>query len=368
MSQDEKQVTEVTNQQFPCVSCGAKLEYKVGSLEQQCPYCSAANAIPQSEDDIEELDFKVFLQTELKPEDAQEILESRCGQCGAKSSAEANETARECPFCSAPIVSHAQSTKQIKPKSLLPFAIESKTARSKFRDWVRGLWFAPNDLKKIARIGTKLTGMYVPYWTYDSQTTSYYSGQRGDYYYTTESYTDSNGNTKTRRVRHTRWSFASGVVFRGFDDVLVIASHALPRKMTRQLEPWDLQNLVGYQGEYLSGFSAQSYSLPVDEGFDIARNRMKDVIIRLVRSDIGGDEQRVTSLKTQHEGVTFKHILLPIWISSYRYHKKVYRFVVNGRTGEVQGDRPWSWVKIAFAVMLVLGVIGAIVYYSEYAR
>ena len=92
---------------------------------------------------------------------------------------------------------------------------------------------------------------------------------------------------------------------------------------------------------------------------------MDEGIRRLVRRDIGGDEQRITSVNTQHDNVTFKHILLPIWISAYRYKDRVYRFLINSRTGEVQGERPWSWVKIVLLVMAVLLLI--IAFFAAFA-
>ena len=86
---------------------------------------------------------------------------------------------------------------------------------------------------------------------------------------------------------------------------------------------------------------------------------MISTIDRAIRSDIGGDEQRIRSQRSSYFDITFKHILLPIWISAYRFGDKPYRFVVNARTGEVQGERPWSVVKIVVAVlaMIVVAVI-----------
>jgi len=202
--------------------------------------------------------------------------------------------------------------------------------------------------------------MYVPYWTYDSDTTSFYRGQRGEHYWETQHYTTrQNGKTvhKTRRVRKTRWYPASGTVWGSFDDVLVLASNSLPRKYTEKLEPWDLHNLVPYKDEYLSGFRAESYHVDLADGFEYARGIMDVQIRRLVRRDIGGDEQRISSVRTQYDRITFKHILLPIWISAYRYKNTTYRFLVNGRTGEVQGERPWSWVKI---MLLVIGLLALV--------
>ena len=60
--------------------------------------------------------------------------------------------------------------------------------------------------------------------------------------------------------------------------------------------------------------------------------------------------------------MTFKHILLPVWLAAYKYQGKTYRFVVNGRTGRVQGERPWSAIKIAVAVVIAALVVGGLGY------
>ena len=213
-----------------------------------------------------------------------------------------------------------------------------------------------------ARTSEKLKGVYLAHWTYDSNTTTSYIGSRGEHYYVTESYTDSDGNRKTRQVRKTRWYPASGRVYLNFDDILVVANDSLPRKYTEKLEPWDLENLVTYTEEYLSGFSSERYSVGLAEGFDHAKDQVDGDIVGAVRRDIGGDEQRIHSRYTDWDNVKYKHILLPVWVTAYRFKDEVYRVVINARTGEVQGERPWSWIKITLAVIAVLAVIAGIVY------
>ncbi len=359
MSEEAKPVA-TTATTFKCGQCGAKMEFKPGALAQVCPYCDHENPIPQSEEDITELDFVTYLKQQSEQEASQEQLVVNCSTCAAEFSTEPNVVAKDCPFCGSPTVSTEHSQKHIKPKSLLPFDVTREKARESFKTWISGLWFAPDCLKKMAAQDGKLNGMYVPYWTYDSKTISYYRGERGEHYWETQHYTTrENGKTvhKTRRVRKTRWYSASGTVWSDFDDVLVLASDSLPRKYTLKLEPWDLENLVSYQDDYLSGFRAESYHVDLEQGFVQAQGIMDTHIRTLVRRDIGGDEQRIHSVKTQHNDVTFKHILLPIWISAYRYKEATYRFLVNARTGEVQGERPWSWVKIT---LLVLGIAAAV--------
>jgi hypothetical protein len=154
----------------------------------------------------------------------------------------------------------------------------------------------------------------------------------------------------------------SGRVARDFDDVLVLASQSLPKSYTEALEPWDLSALQPYRPQFLAGFRAEGYAVDLPEAFPVAREKMARVIERDVRFDIGGDRQRVQDIATDTSDVTVKHILLPVWVAAYKYRGKSYRFVVNGQSGQVRGERPWSWVKITLAVLAALAVAGAIGY------
>jgi hypothetical protein len=158
-----------------------------------------------------------------------------------------------------------------------------------------------------------------------------------------------------------RWYPASGVVFNAFDDVLVRAGSSLPEKHLNELEPWDMENLVEYNDDYLSGFRAETYKTSLADGFTEAQELMQPTIDATIRADIGGDTQMISSKSSEYDAITFKHILLPVWVSAYRLGAKSFRFLVNGRTGEVQGERPYSAWKIFFAVAGGLIVVGTIV-------
>lgn len=213
----------------------------------------------------------------------------------------------------------------------------------------------PSDLKRYANNPDKLNGMYMPYWTYDSNTSSSYTGQRG--INRTQTYTAyENGKSVTRTRTVTDWYPCAGHVSNNFDDVLVLASRSLPEKYADALEPWDLKELTDYNSKFLAGFRSEVYQVDMKDGFGKAKGKMEVVIRQSVNRDIGGDHQRIISLNTAYNDITFKHILLPVWISAFRYGDKTYRFMINGRTGEVQGERPWSWIKIT---LLVVSIIAA---------
>lgn len=355
----------MTQATFPCENCGADLEFQPGANAQKCAYCGHENPIDVELAPIEEIDYESFLRHAMGREEIQESITIKCETCGAESTKQPNVTSGACPFCGSNIVATEGSRKLLKPKALLPFHVTPAQARDLFKKWIHSLWFAPNALKRMARQDAPINGMYTPYWTYDTFVTTQYRGQRGDDYWTTERYTTTvNGRrvTRTRQVRRTRWRSVSGVVQNSFDDVLVVASHSLPRKYAEKLEPWDLQNLLPYKDEYLSGFRAESYQVDLPEGFDRAKQLMEPAIHATIRRDIGGDHQRISSTQSRYDNITFKHILLPVWISAYRYRGDVYRFLVNARTGEVQGERPWSWIKIALAIIVATPIVAGLIY------
>jgi DNA-directed RNA polymerase subunit RPC12/RpoP len=360
--------TGVSQQQYPCGQCGAKLSFLPGTNSLKCPYCGFENAIAKSGAKVEELDYLSYLEQAAKEKDTHEAQRIRCEKCGAETTMPPNVTSGLCPFCGDNMVFSGKSSHLIRPEALLPFKVTQNQAFADFRQWIGNLWFAPGDLKRYAQSEGKLVGIYIPCWTYDSDTASSYTGERGVYYYTTETYqTTENGQTvtRTREVRHTNWTPVSGNVADSFDDILIIASNSLPKAYADRLQPWDLQNIVPYADEYLSGFRAETYQVSLQQGFEHAKQIMAGQIQASICRDIGGDEQQVLTVNTQYSHITFKHLLLPVWLSAYRFQGKVYRILINARTGEVQGERPYSAAKIAAAIILGILLIVIIAYLSQ---
>ncbi len=368
MSNDFNEQTASIGNFIKCKDCGANLKYLPGTPFLNCEYCGAKNEIEsETVTEITENDFESFLNEKEHLEDKQEIHTVKCTNCAASTTLQPNITSSNCPYCDTPlVVTNATTSSIIKPTYILPFKIDRKAATQEFVKWVGSLWFAPNKLKDYAQHSAeKLNGIYMPYWTYDTNTVSDYTGMRGVHYYVTETYRDSEGKTQTRQVQRTNWYPASGTVHNEFDDVLVVSSRSLPEKLANELEPWDLPALVAYNDKYLSGFITESYQVDLKAGFEKAKERIAPVIRSTVNGDIGGDVQQITSINSTYNDISFKHILLPLWLSSYKYNDKVYRFLINARTGEVQGERPYSAIKIALLVISVLVVVGTIIYFAS---
>ncbi|WP_108258266.1 primosomal protein N' (replication factor Y) - superfamily II helicase [Mangrovicoccus ximenensis] len=307
---------------------------------------------------IRELDFRAALANQLDAADLEETRVFHCRSCGAEVEFSPGVHSGQCPFCATPVVGDSGPSRHIRPKGLVPFAVGEAEAREAMTRWLGRLWFAPSGLQQYARKGRRMEGIYIPYWTFDAQTRSSYSGQRGTVHF--QSRRRSDGSIE--QVAKVRWSPARGRVARFFDDVLVPGSRSLPAEMMAGLPPWDLSRLEPYKPEYLAGLRAEAYGIELDEAFHEARAHMDRTIARDVRFDIGGDRQRIHQIDTEVSAVTFKHVLLPVWVGVYRYRGEAYRLLVNAQSGRVQGARPWSVWKIAVAVALGLAAAAAIGY------
>ncbi len=339
-----------TTLEFPCKSCGAKLAFAPGAAKLKCGYCDYTEAVPQSAEAVEEHAFEDYKaqstgwDTQLKRYD--------CQKCGARTEVQPEITSYSCAFCgSNQVVPQEQSTNLHKPESVLPFQVDQKRCIEEFKKWIASLWFRPSALKKQAK-HDRLRGVYLPFWTYDALTASWWTAQAGYHYYEKDS--------EGKRVRKTRWESAAGDHHEFFDDVLIQASPSVAPGMVKDLEPFDTSKLVPYQPDYLSGMAAEDYRRDMPECWIDARAEIDTAIYSACARKVPGDTHRMLNVTSTYLNKTYKLCLLPIWIASYRYNEKPFTYVVNGQTGEVTGSAPYSWVKITLAVLAVLAIIGAI--------
>jgi DNA-directed RNA polymerase subunit RPC12/RpoP len=346
---------------FPCPSCGARLDFDPSVRGLKCPYCGFEQKIEREADgEIAEKAYAEYMDREeaLGKAIPGRSSETRCPGCGANVLLEDNIATEKCPFCATHLENKPEAVHaMIPPESVLPFRVDLRGAREAFTHWLGNLWFAPTELNKIATLG-EFSGVYLPYWTYDAMTNTFYEGERGENYTVQEQYTDTDaqGNrvTRTRAVTYTNWYPVSGEVRHFFDDTLICGSKSLPEDLIDDQGGWPLDKLEPFRPEYLSGFRTERYAIGLKEGFRNAKVRMESEIRGLVRRDIGGDAQRVHNQQTRYSAVTFKPLLLPLWVAVYRYREKTFQLLVNGCTGRVSGYRPWSAMKIARLVVLIL--------------
>jgi hypothetical protein len=277
-------------------------------------------------------------------------------------------TSTSCAYCGSPIqreAAHRAQPDRVPVDAVLPFAVDAPTAKANLARWVRSRWFAPGEFKRRGAQG-KFEGVYLPYFTFDAMTATSYQGLRGRHYQETV------GSGKDKRtVTRTEWTRVRGSFQRFFDDLLVQASSSLPQPLLRKLEPWPLASCRPYTPEVLQGYLAHTYDVDLPQAFQVGRDRIESALNDEVKERIGGDEQRIEEVHTQWSALSYKHLLLPVWLLAYRYGEKSYRVAINACSGEVQGERPWSALKIVLTILLILavggGIAGAVAQYQLYA-
>jgi len=348
------------------------MEFDPATSGMKCRFCGHTEALPaQSRAEIRphSLDETLAQAAAGAVALSTKALEVTCTGCGAAVVFEPPQVAGNCSFCGADLVAQPRAADPlVAPDGVLPAKIPQEAAQAQVRQWIQSRWFAPNALKRMAR-QEGIAGVYLPFWDYDADTLSQYRGARGQHYWESETYEESDGRggsvMRTRQVQRTAWYPAAGEVSRQFQNVLIAASKSIAEAKLNALQPWDLQALCPYDPAYLSGFKAQRYQVELDAGYEKAKGVMQRTIQQDVRRAIGGDEQSIDSVDTEYSRALFRHLLLPVWIGAFRFQDKVYQVVVNARTGEVQGERPYSVLKVTLLAIFVLVLVGLLIYLGK---
>jgi DNA-directed RNA polymerase subunit RPC12/RpoP len=342
---------------FPCPKCGAGLLYDPRARGLRCPFCGEARAVDGS-GPVPEKDLEDALRAAAAAAAAaggapaaRGARRVRCDACAAEVEVPPGEKSGRCPYCGSARV-HEESGREgrIPPESVVPFAVDRAAAEERFRAWVRSLWFRPNALRSRHALD-EMRGVLVPFWTFDARAASDWTAQAGHFYVVPVP--QGKGVRMETRIR---WEPAAGSRADLHDDLLVCASGGLDAALVRKIEPFDLAALVPFRAEYLAGWAAESYAVDVRDAWGIAERRILAEQEARCAGDVPGDTHADLRVATRLSGRRYRHALLPVWVAAYRFRGKPWRFLVNGQTGEVQGEAPLSWVKMG---LLVLGVLAA---------
>jgi len=334
-----------------CPNCGATVVYDPETLSMSCPFCGYSRQLPKPEDngqDVEELDFSSAKNREsLDWGKAKKSLV--CKNCGAETIMDSADTAQCCPYCgSTQVMPVDDDDSVVAPGGVVPFEITKEKAAQLFKSWMKGKFFAPNEAKKSCE-AKNFSGVYLPYWTYDSQTTSPYEIKLGF------NHKDAKGNTYTTyRTYH-------GIYERFIDDEVVYASKKTNNPYIKSASKFDFSKLRKYSPEFIAGFLAERYTVGLDEGWNIAKGQIKDTleneISSMEKKKRKADSVSKLTFNTSYAKVTYKYILAPIWIANFKFKDKLYNIVVNGQNGQIRGEAPVSPIKVILTILVIIAVI-----------
>lgn len=340
-----------------CPNCDGVLDFDPATGGLVCPYCGYKKEIEESEKGAIELDF-----------DKAECVENCnwgvktktviCKSCGAEIVYDDLTISGTCPYCASNQVMEAKDVSTIAPGGVCIFKKTEKEALDNFKSWLKRKLFCPKKAKENIKPG-KIKGIYLPYWTFDADISSKYTGKYG----IDKHYKDSEGKDKVK----TDWYITSGHYEEFINDELIIATTNHDNSILRGLEPFNTEDNVSYKPEYVAGFGAERYSIGLKDAFKKAKEFIKShinsKITKKIKYDNNADRSTITNVETVFSNVTYKYLLLPVWISSFEYNGKVYQFMINGQTGKVSGKTPISALRVLIAIILAAIIIGVIVYF-----
>lgn len=337
-----------------CASCGGTIKWNIAKQCLECSACRTPYTAETTVERVEEHDFEGYLQREGQRVSFPDATIIVCGTCGAQIAVEEHCTATVCPMCGSTQLLESRQEAGVPPDGVIPFRVDRDTAQQNFAKWVKSRWFAPNRLKQAYQAG-KLQGIYLPFWTFDAQVTSTYRGQGGN----NHTVRDSKGNTRTE----IHWRSVSGTVGGFYDDLQVCATLNSASQVVEKVLPYNTcDNTLPFSSSYLSGFLAEHYAIPATQAVDTAKNQVRTDQINQAESDIlsrGFDYARISDINIEYHKITYKHVLLPAWSSAFAYNGKQYMYIINGESGKVGGQRPYSIPKIVAAVAAAVVAITA---------
>ena len=339
-----------------CPNCGGVMDFDPESGKLHCPYCDYQEVIPKADDAPETAQELSFDEAENKETNCNWGAEKKavvCKSCGAETIYDALDVSSECPYCGSNQVMEAHDKNTIAPGGVVPFQITQEKAGANFHAWIKKKFFCPKLAKESARPDS-FKGIYLPYWTFDTKTVSSYTGQYGIDH--TEHYKDSQGNTQSRT--RTDWYSTSGIYRMDVDDELVLATDRHNSAIINGLAPFNTADNKSYKPEYVAGFAAERYTIGLKAGWEKAKaaifNRINSNVSQKIRYEHNADHVRNVRVNSRFSDITYKYLMLPIWVSSFKYNDKIYQFMVNGQTGKVYGKTPVSGWKVALVVFLII--------------
>lgn len=342
-----------------CPQCNGVMDFDPASGKLHCPFCDYEEAIKMDKSvptQAKELDFDKAEFTANKNWGVQ-TKTVLCKACGAESIYDTMQTSAVCPFCGSNQVMDQQDVDTIAPGGVVPFSITDKQASDLFHKWIKKKFFCPKLAKNSAK-PDRFQGVYLPYWTFDTQTVSTYSAEYG----IDHRKKDRDGNTHIE----TEWHQTHGRYKEFIDDELVAATGDQDKHILKALEPFDTSKNKAYKPEYIAGFVAERYSVGLKDAWKIATRsidtKLKNHISDKVQKEHRADRTRNVRVSTNFNDITYKYLLLPVWISNFKYNDKVYQFMVNGQTGKISGKTPLSIPKIVLTILAIIVLI-VILYY-----
>jgi len=348
-------------QQYKCPCCGGAIEFNSSVQKMKCPFCDTEFEMDTLLEYDKELSNPAEDSFEWKQKHAKEWKEDEssgmrifvCQSCGGEIVADENTAAKSCPFCDNPVVVMGSVTGNLKPEFIIPFKLDKKAAKEKFKQHLADKKLLPEVFKTENHI-EEIKGIYVPYWLFDSKANASmkYRGTKLRYW------SDSKYNyTETSHYLITR----EGDI--AFEDVPVDGSSKLADDLMESLEPYNVKEGVPFQTAYFAGYLADKYDVDQNAAMVRANERVKnstmDAFQRTVR---GYSSVRYDSGNINLEKGEITYAMYPVWLMTTKWNGQTYTFAMNGQTGKFVGNLPCDQQKANKYLLSIAGITTAVLF------
>ncbi len=345
---------------YVCPQCGGQMSYNVSAGQLTCSYCGFTEI--RALDDMSTLSgeqiadrLEQALDFVMPTSRGHQWAEARhrfcCARCDALNLLPAGQTSTQCAYCGSNQLIASQETAEIlEPHLVIPFQFDPQEGSKHVRQWLGRGFFLPDDfLSEIQHL--QLRPAYYSCWTFDGALKVAWSCE-----------------VKEGSGRYAQWSPRNGDEMRFFDDVLVAGILALEPHEFEQVEPFNFNDAQAYRPDYLVGWPAMIYDRSLADASLLAREKVTKKVNNELYAQVepGREKRNLHTNGGSWSGMTFKHVLLPLWVGNYQYRRKEYHLLVNGQTGKVAGKKPSDPVKIVFSaatLVLLLILVGFLLFW-----
>ncbi|MGI6696750.1 MAG: hypothetical protein ACOX6O_11040 [Christensenellales bacterium] len=330
---------------YKCPSCAAPLTYDGRAQKMVCGSCGNEFDVEtvrevakiESEDaQHENMSWPVYEES-FSAEEAAHTRQFSCSSCGAELFTDETTVATNCAFCGSPSIMPAQFTLGTKPEEIIPFLITKDQAERMFHDYFKGKKLIPNLFLQGRNVIEEIRQLYVPYWLFncDADAKMTYRG-------TTVS-THRSGNYRITTTRHYLIRRAGTL---SFQDLPVDASSQLDNRITESIEPFNNAQSIFFEPATLSGAQANRADVDTETCQQRANERVRSSTLDAFRQTVRG----YASVTPQTASINYlnaqsRPVLYPIWHITTKKGDKTYTFAINGQTGELTCNIPWSKSK-----------------------
>lgn len=345
--------------EYLCPCCGARLSFDGQSQLLQCEYCDntfdidavrAFNEKDMCEGSTEE-QWEHVPDAQWSEEEEAYLNSFVCPSCGGEIVTDPQTAATFCPYCGNPAIVPSRLSGSLKPQGVIPFQTTKQDAQEAFQKLCKGKPLLPNFFTSQQQM-EKITGIYVPFWLYSCSGTFH-----GQYKATRiHQWSDSQYHyTKTDHYLLDRKACAS------FSGIPMDGSTKMDDTLMESIEPFDHTQMVDFDTAYLSGFLADKYDVPYEDGHSRVRQRVEASFQSQVQSTALGYATVLPTVQNlEIPDIQPKYVLLPVWLLNTRYRGKLYTFAMNGQTGRMTGTFPVCpkrtalWFSGIFAAVTML--------------